>query len=63
MKLLCIGSIDINLHVYQLRPGVRLARGGGSPLPFIENCKKVIILEKTTLIVFIYGLNLSFKMF
>ena len=46
MELLCIGSIDINLHVYQPRPGARLARGGGSPLPFIENCKKVLISEK-----------------
>ena len=35
--------------------------GGRSPLPFFENQKSVLILEKKTLILFMFELNFLFK--
>ena len=38
-------------------------QGGGLPCPFLKIEKSALILEKKALIVYILGLNLSFKMY
>ena len=37
-------------------------RRGGAPLPFFENKKNALILEKGALIVSVFGLNFLFQM-
>ena len=45
-----------------IRRTTRGERGGRPPLPFFENQKSALILEKNALIVSIFRLNLPFKM-
>ena len=42
--------------------GAKLAGEGRPPLPFLKIKKSVLILERKTLIVSIFGLNVPFKM-